>query len=506
MRVVMLSPEVYPYAKTGGLADVLAALPRAVAAAGVEVTVCMPGSRPALRAAGALAPGTRLHAPIGSRMEPAEMVCAPGASAPTVLVRADQYFDRDGLYGEGGRDWPDNAERFAFFCRAALEWLRAEGEPPDVLHVHEWQSALAPAFLRGTAELYPELARVRTVLTLHNLAYQGRFPADQWPLLNLDARYFVPEFLEFHGEINFLKAGIVFAHALTTVSPRYAAEIQTPELGEGLDGVLRARHAALSGILNGIDDAVWDPATDPNPPARYGAGDRAGKARCKRALQAELGLAVRDDAPLLGVVSRLAEQKGFDLLAVALPRALEPADAQLAVLGSGEERYERWLRELGARFPGRVGARVGFDEGLAHRIEAGADVFLMPSRFEPCGLNQLYSLRYGTVPIVHATGGLDDSVVEFDPATGAGTGFKFSPYTPDAFLAALARALRTRRDPALWAHLIANGMAQDFSWSRAAAEYRALYETLVGGRTAQRSARKAGPRSRPASAPERGPR
>ena len=481
MRVVMLSPEVYPYAKTGGLADVLAALPRALAAAGVEVTVCMPGYRPALRAAGALAPGTRLHAPIGSRMEPAEMVCAPGASVPTVLVRADQYFDRDGLYGEGGRDWPDNAERFAFFCRAALEWLRAAAEPPDVLHVHEWQSALAPAFLRGTAELYPELARMRTVLTLHNLAYQGRFPADQWHLLNLDARYFVPEFLEFHGEINYLKAGIVLADALTTVSPRYAAEIQTPAFGEGLDGVLRARRAALRGILNGIDDGVWNPATDPHLPARYDAHDLAGKARCKQALQAELGLAVRDDPPLLGVVSRLAEQKGLDLLAATLPGALEPLDAQLAVLGSGDERYEHSVRGLAARFPGRVGVRIGFDEGLAHRIEAGADVFLMPSRFEPCGLNQLYSLRYGTVPIVHATGGLDDSVAEFDPATGAGTGFKFTPYTPAAFLAALERALRTRRDSALWARLIANGMAQDFSWSRAAAEYRAVYETLVGG-------------------------
>src|SRR5438876_249995 len=377
MRVVMLSPEVYPYAKTGGLADVLAALPPSHAAAGVEVPVCMPGYRSALRAAGALASGTRLYAPIGSRMEPAEMVRVPGASVPTVLMRADRYFDRDGLYGEGGREWPDNDERFAFFCRGALEWLRAEGEPPDVLHVHEWQAALAPAFLRGTAELYPELARVRTVLTLHNLAYQGRFPAARWHLLNLDARYFVPEFLEFHGEINFLKAGIV--------------------------------------------------------------------------------------------------------LAAALPRALEPSDAELVVLGSGEERYERWLRELAARFPGRVGARVGFDEGLAHRIEAGADVFLMPSRFEPCGLNQLYSLRYGTVPIVHATGGLDDSVAEFDPATGAGTGFKFTPYTPAALLAALERALRTRRDSALWARLIANGMAQDFSWSRAAAAYRAVYETLVGG-------------------------
>src|SRR5216117_960209 len=482
MRVVMLSPEVYPYAKTGGLADVLAALPRALAAAGVEVTVCMPGYHSALRAAGALASGTRLYAPIGSRMEPAEMVRVPGASVPTVLMRADRYFDRDGLYGEGGREWPDNDERFAFFCRGALEWLRAEGEPPDVLHVHEWQAALAPAFLRGTAELYPELARVRTVLTLHNLAYQGRFPAARWHLLNLDARYFVPEFLEFHGEINYLKAGIVLADALTTVSPRYAAEIQTPAFGEGLDGVLRARRAALHGILNGIDDGVWNPATDPQLPARYDAHDLAGKARCKQALQAELGLAVRDDPPLLGVVSRLAEQKGLDLLAATLPGALEPLDAQLAVLGSGDERYEHSVRGLAARFPGRVGVRIGFDEGLAHRIEAGADVFLMPSRFEPCGLNQLYSLRYGTVPIVHATGGLDDSVAEFDPATGAGTGFKFIPYTPAAFLAALELALRTRRDPALWARLVANGMAQDFSWGRAAAEYRALYETLVGGR------------------------
>ncbi len=359
MRVVMLSPEVYPYAKTGGLADVLAALPPALAAAGVEVTVCVPGYRSALRAAGTPAPGPRLYAPIASRMEAAEMVCVPGAPVPTVLLRADRYFDRDGLYGEGGQDYPDNAERFAFFCRAALEWLRAEREPPDVLHVHEWQAALAPAFLRATAALYPELGRVRTVLTLHNLAFQGRFPADHWHVLNLDARYFVPEFLEFYGEINFLKAGMVFADALTTVSPRYAAEIQTPAFGEGLDGVLRARGAALRGILNGIDDAVWDPATDPHLPARYRAGDLAGKARCKRALQAELGLEVGDDAPLLGVVSRLAEQKGFDLLAVALPPALEAWDAELAVLGSGEERYERWVRELEARFPGRVGAHVG---------------------------------------------------------------------------------------------------------------------------------------------------
>ena len=479
MRVVMLAPEVHPYAKTGGLADVMAALPPALAAAGAEVAVCAPGYRSALQAAGPVASVLRLHAPVASRMEPAEIVSVAGAAVPTVLVCADRYFDRAGFYGEGGRDYPDNAERFAFFCRAALEWLRALDSPPDVLHLHEWQSALAPAFLRATASLYPELARTRTVLTLHNLAYQGRFPADQWHLLNLDARYFVPEFLEFYGEINYLKAGIVFADALTTVSPSYAAEIETPAFGEGLDGVLRRRHAALHGILNGIDDRLWDPATDAHLPYHYGAGDLAGKARCKTALQAEMGLTRDGDAPLLGVVSRLAEQKGFDLLAAILPRLLDSSNVQLAVLGSGEQRYERWLGELAAGFPARVAARIGFDEGLAHRIEAGADLLLMPSRFEPCGLNQLYSLRYGTVPVVHATGGLNDSVVEFEPATGTGTGFKFTSYAADDFLDALARALRTQREPALWSRLIANGMAQDFSWTRSAAAYRALYQTLI---------------------------
>jgi starch synthase len=479
MRVVMLTPEVYPYAKTGGLADVIAALPRALARAGVDVTVCAPAFRSALRAAGPVPAGLRVRAPVASRMEPAEIVRVPGAAVPTVLVRADRYFDREGLYGDADGDYPDNAERFAFFCRAALEWLRVAPGPPDVLHLHEWQSALAPAFLRATADVYPELAGLRTVLTIHNLAYQGRFPSSDWHLLNLDARYFVPDFLEFYGQINYLKAGLVFADAITTVSPRYAAEIETPDFGEGLDGVLRARPDRVRGILNGIDQETWNPATDPHLAARYDARDLRGKAVCKSALQAELGLAMRADVPLLGIVSRLVEQKGFDLLAAALPEALRVSDAQLAVLGSGDERYERLLAALAAEFPGRMILRIGFDEGLAHRIEAGADAFLMPSRFEPCGLNQLYSLRYGTVPVVHATGGLDDTVAEFDPVTGAGTGFKFATYTPEAFLGALERMLRTRRDAARWARLVANGMAQDFSWDRAAQEYRRLYADLV---------------------------
>ena len=412
-------------------------------------------------------------------MEPAEILAVPNAPVPTFLVRADRFFDRDGLYGVGGRDYDDNAERFAFFCRAALEWLRHASPAPDILHMHDWQTALVPAFLRATADLYPELAAVRTVQTVHNLAYQGRFPSEEWHLLNLDPRHFVPDGLEFYGDINYLKAGLLFADAITTVSPRYAEEIQTPSFGSGLDGVLRMRADRLRGILNGVDDAVWNPATDPLLPARYDQGDLRGKARCKAALQADLGLAVSPEPALLAVVSRLAEQKGLELLGAVLPGLLKTRAVQFVALGSGDARYEELLIDLAGQFPGQVEVRIGFDEPLAHRIEAGADVFLMPSRFEPCGLNQLYSLRYGTVPVVHATGGLDDTVVEFDARMGLGTGFKFTPYTEEAFLAALRRAIDTRRDAATWQRLVTNGMSQDFSWQRAAREYSRLYTSLA---------------------------
>ena len=479
MRVVMLAPEVHPYAKTGGLADVLAALPAALNRIGVEVSVCLPAYRTALRALGPLPVILRLHAPVSSRMEPAEILAVPNAPAPTFLVRADRFFDRDGLYGVGGRDYDDNAERFAFFCRAALEWLRHASPAPDILHMHDWQTALVPAFLRATADLYPELAAVRTVQTVHNLAFQGRFPSEEWHLLNLDPRHFVPDGLEFFGDINYLKAGLLFADAITTVSPRYAEEIQTPSFGSGLDGVLRMRADRLRGILNGVDDAVWNPASDPFVPAHYDQGDLRGKARCKAALQADLGLAVSPEPALLAVVSRLAEQKGLELLGAVLPGLLKTRAVQFVALGSGDARYEELLVDLAGQFPGQVEVRIGFDEPLAHRIEAGADVFLMPSRFEPCGLNQLYSLRYGTVPVVHATGGLDDTVVEFDAREGLGTGFKFTPYTEEAFLAALRRAIDTRRDAATWQRLVTNGMSQDFSWQRAAREYARLYTSLA---------------------------
>ncbi|MFN8543290.1 MAG: glycogen synthase GlgA [Candidatus Binatia bacterium] len=479
MRIVLVASEAQPYAKTGGLGDVLAALPRALAALGVDVTVCLPAYRSTIARAGPLEPVARVRAPISSRLEAAEVLRVANDPLPTFLFRADRYFDRDGLYGTPAGPHPDNAERFAFFSRAVLEWLRTCDPSPDVVHAHDWQTALVPAFLRATAELYPELAAVRSLLTIHNLAYQGRFWALDWHLLNLDRRLLTPDFLEFHGDINFLKAGLLFADRITTVSPRYAAEIQTEALGQQLDGVLRARRDALVGILNGVDYGEWDPATDPHLPVRYDAGTLPLKARCKTALLAEMGLAVDPGTPLLVVVSRLVDQKGIDLILAVAPALVTSHGVALAILGSGDARYEEALRRLAATHRGRIAVRIGFDEALAHRMEAGGDVFLMPSRFEPCGLNQMYSLRYGTVPVVHATGGLDDTVVEFDPRSLTGTGFKFRPHAPAAFLDAIRRALATRRDARAWARLQANGMAQDFSWERAAREYIRLYRTLA---------------------------
>jgi len=481
MHVVMIAAEANPYAKTGGLADVVAALPRALMRRGIDVTVCLPAHRAARLALGDLPPGGRLAAPISGRTEAFEVLQVPEAAVPTVLLRANRYFDRDGIYGPSpASDYADNGERFAFFCRAALEWLRTLEPPPDVLHVHDWPTALAPALLRADAGRYPELARMRTVTTVHNLAYQGRFPGAAWSLLDLDPRFFGPDHLEFYGDVSYLKAGLVFADAITTVSPRYAYEIQTPELGLGLDGVLRSRAHVLRGILNGIDDEEWNPATDPLIAARYDVADGHGKALCKEALQAELGLERRPEPALLAVVSRLVEQKGFDLVADVIPRFAASGEAQLAVLGDGEPRLAELFHDLAERFRGRVAVRLGLDERLAHRIEAGADVFLVPSRFEPCGLTQLYALRYGTVPVVHATGGLDDTVQEFDATRGTGTGFKFAPHTAGAFADAIHRALRVRAEPVTWSRLTANGMLQDFSWGRAAREYAELYASLVG--------------------------
>lgn len=474
----MLSSEAQPFARTGGLGDVLGSLPGALRAEGVDATVMLPGFR------GALArldeqPEHTAFVPVSSRTERVDFHRVSRSDVPVVVVRADRYFDRDHLYGPPGGAYDDNAERFVVFCRAALEWLRHQSPPPDVLHAHDWQAALAIAFLRANAAVYPELAAIRTVLTIHNLAYQGRFWAPDWHLLNLDPGYFTPEFLEFYGEINFLKAGMVFADALTTVSPRYAREIQTPAFGEGLDGVVRDRADRLHGIANGIDYAVWNPATDPHIPATFDAANLAGKTRCRAALQRELGLPVDEHVPLLAMITRLATQKGADLALAALPDWLRRRAVQLVVLGNGDPGLEHAMRTLASSHPESVATRIGFDDPLAHRIEAGADLFLMPSRFEPCGLNQLYSLRYGTIPVVHAVGGLDDTVTEFDAAAGTGNGFKFGEFSVGALDHALQRAIAAWSDPAQRARLRHNGMTADHSWADSARRYRALYDDLL---------------------------
>lgn len=480
MRVVMLASEAQPWAKTGGLGDVLGALPAALAEDGLRVTVVLPAYREALiRAGGAVRRIGRVWAPISSRTEPLDVLAVTAAAVPTVLLASTRYYDRPGLYGTRLGDYPDNAERFVALCRAALEWLRTCAEPPHVLHTHDWQTALAPAFLRAAPELYPELRYVRCVHTIHNLAYQGRFWAADWHLLNLDRQWFTPEWLEFWGHINFLKAGLVFADAITTVSPRYAREIQTPEYGQGLDGVLRARADRLHGITNGIDVRRWNPATDPSLPERYDVDRLQGKHRCKVALQRELGLSPAPEPPLLAVLSRLVEQKGIDVVLAAAPILLASRDVQLAILGTGVVELERALRALAAAWPRRVAVRIGFDEELAHRIVGGADALLMPSRYEPCGLAQMHAMRYGTVPIVHAVGGLDDTVQEWDEGQGRGTGFKFAPATSTALLEAIDRALAVRARPAAWRQLQRNGMLADFSWARAARAYRTLYASLL---------------------------
>jgi starch synthase len=473
MEILFVASEVAPWSKTGGLGDVAGALPRALAARGHRVAVVTPrygGIDPRARGL------KRLPHGLWAGGHGFALYRADGP-APVYFVEHEHFFGhRRGLYNEHGRDFLDNAERFAFFTRAALSVPRVVGLAPDIVHVHDWQTALAPWLVSHEFAGQPWAARARTVFTIHNLAYQGIFGPDHVFRAGLPPHVLRTEAMEFHGSLNLMKAGLVFSDALTTVSPNYAREIQTADFGEGLDGVLRERAHKLTGILNGIDADDWDPSRDHFLPARYGPDDLAGKARCKEALQRELGLPVRDDAPVVAMIGRLAEQKGVDLVAAALPEILR-LDLQLALLGSGRHDYEDLFRRLSRERPDRVAARIGFDEGLAHRMEAGADVFLMPSRFEPCGLNQMYSLRYGTVPVVRAVGGLDDTVDDHDGADG-GTGFKFQEYHPGAMLRALKRAVELYRDRRAWSGLQARGMACDFSWASSAAHYEQLFARL----------------------------
>jgi starch synthase len=476
VSILMVGSEALPFSKTGGLADVLGALPLALGKLGHRVTVVTPKYR------GVQAQGTtrliQMPGPGGADTRLIEQPLAENVKA--VLVDRPELYDRASLYGAGG-DYPDNPRRFAFLCRAALEYIRQSEETFDILHAHDWQAGLAPVYLRTLYAAEPRVSGMTTIFTIHNLAYQGNFPADWLGPLDLGLEMLSMDALEFWGQISLLKGGILFSDSITTVSPTYAREIQTKEYGFGFDGVLATRAADLHGILNGIDTDRWDPRRDPYLPEPYDEHTLHKKEAAKRALIELLCPGTpfeRVARPLVGIVSRLVDQKGFDLIAELVPTL--SSYGSFAVLGTGDPRYETLLRELAATYPDRFAVKIGFDESLAHLIEGAADLFLMPSRFEPCGLNQMYSMRYGTVPVVRATGGLEDTVTDYNDAAGTGTGFTFEPYTPVALLEALERARTAFANPSVWKKLQVAGMQQDFSWDRSAREYVKLYESARG--------------------------
>jgi len=476
MKILMVASEAVPFSKTGGLADVVGALPHALQGLGHEVGVVLPLYRMTrLENPSTLFPS--VTAPLGANVHFASVKMVVEKGVKFYFVDYPIFFDRAALYGTPDGDYPDNAERFGLFSRAAIEIAQLDFEP-DVLHCHDWQSGLVPVMLRTLYARSPTVARVPVLFTIHNLGYQGLFRADILSELGLPASLFTIDGLEFYGKVNLLKGGLVYADAINTVSRGYAREIQTQEYGFGLDGLLRKRSAVLSGIVNGVDYSEWDPATDKFLAANYSPEDLTGKRKCKKDLLKEFGLPAADgDRPLIGIVSRLSAQKGADLIAHAA-NELMAEELAMVVLGSGDAIYEDLFRKLAERYPGKVAVRIAYDNVLAHKIEAGADMFLMPSRYEPCGLNQIYSLKYGTVPIVRATGGLDDTVEQVDRATEQGTGFKFADYSAKAMMEAIRAALEVYRHPKLWRKVMLNGMRQDFSWGASAAQYVRLYEGL----------------------------
>lgn len=475
-KILMVTSEAAPFAKTGGLADVAGSLPGALRAIGQDVAVLLPryGFIPLK---GVRRVFDQLPIWLGSVRYDTAVYLAP-AEVPFYLLDCPPLYDRPGLYGPAGEDYPDNHIRFAVLSRAALALVRYLCRA-DIIHCHDWQAGLVPVYLRTIFADDPTFLAVRTLFTIHNLGYQGLFPQAALAEIGLDAAVFRPEGLEFFGQVSLIKGGLNYADALNTVSPTYGCEIQTPEYGFGLDGVLRARAGVLTGILNGVDYSVWDPETDPHIAANYSVEDLTGKIQCKRALLRDFGLPEEAMAlPLIGIVSRFTSQKGADLIAETAGEIAAEGFC-LVALGTGDPEYEDLFRTLESSYPGRIAVRVAYDDALAHRVEAGADLFLMPSRYEPCGLNQIYSLRYGTVPVVRATGGLDDTIKD-------GTGFKFREYAGRAMLEALRAAGDAYGRPDRWKAMMRQGMQEDFSWRRSAVQYAALYSSLLSrtpGRT-----------------------
>ncbi|MGC8897472.1 MAG: glycogen synthase GlgA [Bacteroidota bacterium] len=489
LNVLFVSSEVDPFAKTGGLADVSGALPQALKELGIEVRIIMP------RYGAIDEEKFRLHEvirlrdipiPVGHRTEVgcirSAFIVGPKTKVQVYFLSHDNFFgNRDSLYVDSStkKDYPDNDERFIFFDRSVLEMLKRLGWQPDIIHCNDWQTGLIPAYLKTIYKSDPFFKDVKTIFTIHNIAYQGSFPRSSFEKTGLPAETFTPDGVEFYGNLNFLKAGLVYSDILTTVSERYAEEIRTlDEYGAGMTGILQKRRNDLYGIVNGIDYSVWNPAVDSLIPYRYNLNTLDNKAENKKILLRKYNLQFDPTKPLIGSISRLADQKGFDLIA-EVSEELMKRNLQYVILGTGEKKYHELFESLRKKYPTKIGVYLGFNNELAHLIEAGADMFLMPSRYEPCGLNQLYSLKYGTVPIVRSTGGLADTIEDVDLKTGKGTGFKFTEYNGSALLEAIDRALKAWQNQALWRKIMKEGMSRDFSWETSAKKYLSLYKKLA---------------------------
>jgi starch synthase len=477
VHIAFAASECVPFSKTGGLADVVGALPRALAAAGHQVSVYVPRYRQT-KLTDARTVVRSITVPFDDHYRFCSVVAAGSkAGVDHYFIDYPPFFERDALYGTSAGDYPDNAERFALFSRAVLEASKILGVP-QIFHCHDWQSALIPVLLKTQYAEDPAFHEVGTVFTIHNMGYQGLFPPDTLPLLTLPWDLLTMSKMEFFGNVNFLKGALVFSDFITTVSRKYSQEIQTTEFGFGLEGVLRDRASTVTGILNGVDYDEWSPQADKFIAARYSPEDLSGKTKCKQDLLAAFGITNPDrKLPVIGIVSRFAAQKGFDLIAQIMDR-LAREEMIVVALGNGDKQYEEMFARLQKQFPQKIAIKIAYDNALAHKIEGGSDMFLMPSKYEPCGLNQIYSLKYGTVPIVRATGGLDDTIEPWDARTSRGTGFKFTDYSGEALLLIIKEALKSFRDQTSWQALMRNGMHKDFSWNNSAKEYGRIYERV----------------------------
>jgi starch synthase len=484
VKIAIVAAEITPWAKAGGLADVIGALPAALEQSGAEPAVIVPGYRGMLDALKTTPVAENLSVTVGGSSERFDLLQAETRDGvPLYLVNHPRYFNRAGIYGERGADYPDNLQRYVMFGRAAA-LAAARFIAPDVLHAHDWHAAVAPIVARADPVLREALTRTLMIFTVHNFAFQGISEAADFGLLNIDRSYFSVECLEFWGRVNLMKGAIALADGVSTVSPTYAREVSSdPELGFGLEGVLRAKGDRFVGILNGADYTEWDPSIDPLIAANYTPARREGKAICRGALRKLAGLPDRDDAPIVGMVTRMTPQKGVNLLGDALD-AVMSLGVQLVMLASGDPALEKFFKAAEERFAGQLRVWLAFDNALAHKIQAGSDIFLMPSRFEPCGLTQMYALKYGTAPLVRATGGLKDTVTEFDPQRGTGNGFMFTDYRAEAMVDAMARARRLHKDRAAWSRLMDNCFAADFSWTVSARQYLRWFDDLNRARGA----------------------